>query len=229
MAQAPNTATLSPEEVKVFHAVGKAHLRTNLPIITHNAYGTGPNVPREAGLLQLDALESVGVQPQHVVVGHTCCLDDPKAEILKQIGKRGAFIGFDRMADKHVNFPPGAPVRPYGEEQFPEVHDISDEQRVAEVLELLDAGYEKQLLLADDPTTQSLHVAAEITEMVKDEYLTEADAEKIKTTLYHAMGLGRAVTVFVPKLRQAGVKEETLRTILHDNTLRFLAFEPNVT
>ena len=45
MGQSPNTRELSPAERKVFRAAGKAHLRTNLPIFTHNPYGTGPNVP----------------------------------------------------------------------------------------------------------------------------------------------------------------------------------------
>ena len=49
----PN-APMSELEKKVFRAVGKAQLRTNLPLFTHNAYGTGPNVPNDAGLRQLD-------------------------------------------------------------------------------------------------------------------------------------------------------------------------------
>ena len=39
-------------------------------------------------------------------------------------------------------------------------------------------------------------------------------------------GISRALTVFVPKLRQAGVDEQTLRGILTDNSRRFLAFVP---
>ena len=58
---------------------------TALPIFTHNAYGTGPSVKLDAGLAQLDVLESVGVKPQNVVIGHTCCLDDPTAGVIKQI------------------------------------------------------------------------------------------------------------------------------------------------
>jgi predicted metal-dependent phosphotriesterase family hydrolase len=85
---------------KVFRVVGKAHLRTNLPIFTQNAYGTGANVPKNAGLLQLDVLESVGVKPQHVAIGHMDSLDDPTAEIIKQIAKRGAFVGFDRVTSQ---------------------------------------------------------------------------------------------------------------------------------
>lgn len=221
IGSSPNSTALTPEELKVFRAVGKAHVRTNLPIFTHSPYGSGPNVPREAGLRQLDVFESVGVKPQHVVVGHACCLDDPKADIIKQIAKRGAFVGFDRMEAHHSPPLPGSPESIRGV-----VYDLSDEQRVTEVLEFLDAGYVDQLLLADDSTTEPLNVSGEITQMVKDQQLTKGDGEKIKTILYNAMGLGRCVTVFVPKLRKAGVTEATLHTILYDNARRFLAFNP---
>jgi phosphotriesterase-related protein len=127
----PN-APMSDLEHKVFRAVGKAHLRTNLPIFTHNAYGTGPNVPRDAGLRQLDVFESVGVKPQRVVIGHTCCLDDPEAEIIKQIAKRGAWVGFDRMNTVEVFVP--------------------DAKRVQMLLKFLEAGYVNQLLLSSDFT-----------------------------------------------------------------------------
>jgi phosphotriesterase-related protein len=127
----PN-APMSDTEQKVFRAVGKAHLRTNLPVFTHNAYGTGPNVPKEAGLHQLDVLESVGVKPERIVIGHTCCLDDPEAEIIRQIAKRGAWVGFDRMNTV---------------ERF-----VPDEKRVKMLLKFLDAGYVNQLLLSSDFT-----------------------------------------------------------------------------
>ena len=39
-------------------------------------------------------------------------------------------------------------------------------------------------------------------------------------------GYAKTVTVFVPKLRQAGVKEDVLHGILVDNPRRFLAFVP---
>jgi len=174
----PN-APMSETEQKVFRAVGKAHLRTNLPIFTHNAYGTGPNVPREAGLHQLDVFEAVGVKPQRVVIGHTCCLDDPEADIIKQIAKRGAWVGFDRMNTV---------------EQF-----VPDEKRVKMLVKFLDAGYVNQLLLSSDFT----------------------GARTAEGPLY-----GRTKTVFAPKLMQAGVKEETIHTILYDNPRRFLAFVP---
>jgi phosphotriesterase-related protein len=170
IGQSNNTAELTPQEHKVFRAVGKAHLRTNLPIFTHNAYNTGPNVPKNAGLLQLDVLESVGVKPQHIAIGHMDSLDDPAAEIIKQVAKRGAFVGFDRVTSPKP----------------------SDDQRVTEILALLEAGHADKLLLSSDKRG----------------------------------GFIATPTVFVPKLRAAGVKEDVLHSIMVDNPRRFLAFVP---
>jgi len=127
----PNEPELTPAERKVYRAVGKAHLRTNLPIFTHNAYGTGPNVPKEAGLRQLDLFESVGVKPEHIVIGHCDSLDDPSAaDLIKQIAKRGAWVGFDRTG--------GQPAQ--------------DERKVRTLLAFFDAGYADRLLLSSDNT-----------------------------------------------------------------------------
>jgi predicted metal-dependent phosphotriesterase family hydrolase len=177
IGQTPDAA-MSPVERKVFRAVGKAHLRTNLPIYTHNAYGTGPNVPRDAGLRQLDAFESVGVKPQQIAIGHTCCLDDPSAGVIKEIAKRGAFVGFDRVTG-------GA---------------VPDDKKVQMILAFLEAGYEDKLLLSADYNFTARSAARP--------------------------GYGVTLTVFVPKLRQAGVKEEAIRRITVDNPRRFLAFIP---
>jgi phosphotriesterase-related protein len=123
-------AAMSPLEQKIFRAVAKAQTRTNLPIFTHNAYGTGPNVPKDAGLRQLDVLESAGAKPDHIVIGHTCCLDDPDAEVIKAIAKRGAFVGFDRVTGGRV----------------------PDDKKVLMLLKFFDAGYADKLLLSSDMT-----------------------------------------------------------------------------
>jgi predicted metal-dependent phosphotriesterase family hydrolase len=93
-------------------------------------------------------------------------------------------------------------------------------------LEFLEAGYVNQLVLADDGISQPMKVCREIAQMVTDQLLAEDEGEKIRTMLYKTTGLGRAVTVFAPKLRKAGVKEDALHTILYDNPRRFLAFKP---
>jgi phosphotriesterase-related protein len=159
-------------ERKVFRAVGKAHLETNLPIFTH----TG--IPGKSAVEQLDILEAAGVKPQRIVIGHLGNLVDPKVELHKAICKRGAFIGFDRQGGQ------------------------GDARQVPMVLALIDAGYAANLLFSSDLST----------------------ANQIKRN--GGTGYAKTVTVFVPKLREAGVSDETLHGILVDNPRRFLAFVP---
>src|SRR5262249_20669715 len=82
---------ITDPERKMFRAVGKASVQTNLPIFTH----TG--IPGKSALEQLDILEAAGVKPQRITIGHVGNLVDPKVEVHKAICKRGAFIGFDRQ------------------------------------------------------------------------------------------------------------------------------------
>lgn len=110
------------------------------------------------------------MKPQHIVIGHMDSLDDPTGDTIKQIAKRGAFVGFDRVTSP----------RP------------SDDQRVTEILALLEAGHADKLVLSSDKRG----------------------------------GFIATPTVFIPKLRTAGVKEDLLHTIMVDNPRRFLAFVP---
>ncbi len=61
---------ISKLERKVFRAVGKAHVATNLPIFTH----TG--IPGKSAIEQLDILEDAGVDPKRVAIGHLGNLTD---------------------------------------------------------------------------------------------------------------------------------------------------------
>lgn len=162
---------MTPDERKVFRAVGRAHKATNLPIFTHTAFGKG-------ALDQLDTLEAVGVKPRSIAIGHLGGLLDPKVEVQKEICKRGAFVGFDRQGGG------------------------GDAAQIPLVMTLVEAGYTNNLLFASDFS--------------------------IAARLKHNGGPGysQVVTVFGPKLREAGMKEETLHQILVDNPRRFLAFIP---
>jgi phosphotriesterase-related protein len=124
---------LTDDEKKVFQAVGKAQVKTHLPIFTHNAY-TGVRqvatpVPMDAALRQLDILEEAGAKPEHLAIGHVCCLDDPEVTIAKQLAKRGAFVGFDRVTITAI---------------------IPDEKRVAMIMKMVEAGYADNVLIASD-------------------------------------------------------------------------------
>jgi len=127
------------DEIKVFRAIGKAHLQNNLPIFTHNSYGSGPGadvVPRDIALRQLDVYESVGVDPSRIAIGHMDSLPGTNADIIIALAERGAFVGLDRVR--------GDTGR--------------DEARVALILAFLEAGHLEHLLLSSDTRSDYLKV-----------------------------------------------------------------------
>jgi phosphotriesterase-related protein len=153
---------MTPDERKVFRAIGRAHVSTNIPIFTH----TG--IPGKAAIEQLDILEDQGVDPRKVVIGHLGNLVDPNVYVHKTLCRRGAYVGFDRQGGNN------------------------DAQQVPMVLALIDAGFENNLMFSADTSS----------------------------------GYGKTLTVFLPKLRAAGVPEATLHKIMVDNSRRWLAFVP---
>jgi phosphotriesterase-related protein len=152
---------ITADERKVFRAIGKAHVATNLPIFTH----TG--IPGKSALEQLDILEDAGVKPEHVVIGHLGNLVDTNVYVQKTICRRGAFVGFDRQGN-------------------------NDAPQVPMVMALIEAGFASHLMFSADASS----------------------------------GYGKTLTVFLPKLKAAGVSEEVLHGIMVDNPRRFLAFIP---
>jgi predicted metal-dependent phosphotriesterase family hydrolase len=111
---------ITKDERKVFRAIGRASVATNLPIFTH----TG--IPGKSALEQLDLLEDVGVDPKKVVIGHLGNLTDPNVEVHRAVCRRGAFVGFDRQGSQ------------------------GDVQQVPLVMKLLEAGYADNLMFASD-------------------------------------------------------------------------------
>jgi phosphotriesterase-related protein len=111
---------ISADERKVFRAVGKAHVATNLPIFTH----TG--IPGKSAIEQLDILEDAGVKPDRVVIGHLGNLNDPAVYVHKVLCRRGAFVGFDRQGGNN------------------------DAQQVPLVMALIEAGFADHLMFSAD-------------------------------------------------------------------------------
>ena len=153
---------ITADERKVFRAIGKAHVATNIPIFTH----TG--IPGKSALEQLDILEDQGVKPDRVVIGHLGNLVDANVYVHKTLCRRGAFIGFDRQGGNN------------------------DQQVVPMVMALVEAGFVDHLMFSADASS----------------------------------GYAKTMTVFLPKLKAAGIDEEVLRRITTDNPRRFLAFVP---
>jgi len=114
---------ITADERKVFRAVGKAHVATNLSIFTH----TG--IPGKSALEQLDILEDAGVKPDRVVIGHLGNLVDTNVYVHKAICRRGAFVGFDRQGGN------------------------GDAQQVPMVMALIEAGFADHLMFSADASS----------------------------------------------------------------------------
>jgi phosphotriesterase-related protein len=114
---------ITADERKVFRAVGRAHVATNLPIFTH----TG--IPGKSAIEQLDILEDAGVKPECVVIGHLGNLVDPSVYVHKAICRRGAFVGFDRQGGNN------------------------DAQQVPMVMALIEAGFAGHLMFSADASS----------------------------------------------------------------------------
>ncbi|MFB5083904.1 phosphotriesterase family protein [Symbiobacterium thermophilum] len=92
---------IRPDEAKVFRAVALVHKWTGLPISTHCTLGT-------MGLEQLDLLESLGVDPARVVIGHQDLTDDLETHVA--LARRGATVAYD-TAGKESYMPDAVRVR----------------------------------------------------------------------------------------------------------------------
>jgi predicted metal-dependent phosphotriesterase family hydrolase len=121
-----------PEE-KCARAVARAHLATGATITTHTSGSSrfeiaGGNI----GMLLLDVLESEGVDPQRVIIGHV----DENVDIrnLERLCQRGAYVQFD-VIGKH--------------------HWMLDETRADVIAQLVAKGYLGHLLLSMDRARKS--------------------------------------------------------------------------
>lgn len=128
-----SSQTMQPEERRLIRAIGRAHVKTKLPIFTHTPHQSCPSCALE----QMNVLESVGVDPRRVCIGHLTAIRpdaEPLGQTAKALAKRGAFLGFDTVG--HL----------MGRSAIPEAH------KVKYLLAVLDAGFEDNLLLSADST-----------------------------------------------------------------------------
>jgi predicted metal-dependent phosphotriesterase family hydrolase len=168
-----------PEE-KCARAIARAQKRTGVAITTHTSASSrfeveGGNV----GMQHLDLFEAEGVDPARVIIGHT----DENGDIrqLIALAQRGAYVQFDVIGKTHW---------------------LLDETRVELLCQLVDKGYENQLLLSSDR------------------------CREIELKAQGGPGYDHVLRSFVPRLREAGFDESLIHRFLVENPARALAFEP---
>ena len=175
---------MRPDERKVHRAVARAHVRTGIPIFTHTPHESCPSCAME----QMAVIEEEGVDLSHVAIGHMATIkpeDNPLATHTA-VARRGAFVGLDTLGHEMGR------------------SDIPAADKVRMVKDLLEAGFEDQILLSSD----------------------QGNIRQFKH--FYGHGWASVLMQFVPKLRFAGVAEETIRKLLVDNPRRFLAFVPKI-
>lgn len=184
---------ITPGEELHLRAVARAHLVTGLAVSTHCTLGT--MAPEQAAILA-----SEGADPSRIVVGH---LDlRPDVDFLERVLATGVNIGFDTFGKEWFDYRvpgsegegPGAYVK--------WAHHRPDDDRVAALAELCSRGHDDRIVLSCD--------------------MSGAEAW-LNPSTHGRWGYSYLHRVVLPRLREAGVTERSLRRMLVENPARILA------
>lgn len=116
-----DVAGLTPDVERVLRAVGKANVRTGVPISVHTS------ARHETGLVAQRVLKEEGVDLRDVIVGH--CGDSSDLDYLMRLADEGSILGMDRFGMDSM---------------------LAMKDRVAVVVELVKRGYGDRLALSHD-------------------------------------------------------------------------------
>lgn len=191
------SGTIHETEEKVLRAGSRAALRTGAPMNIHPPGGK-PNFPpdnqldgshaRSRWALEImDILEEENFPPDRVIMSHMDATLFEEIKYQKQLAKRGVYLEFDVWGNENY-------LTSYGD-GYP-----SDAWRIDTVLELIDSGYEDQLVFAQDICF------------------------KVLRKKYGGFGYGHILENIVPRLRQRGVEKDVIDKILIENPKQSLTF-----
>jgi phosphotriesterase-related protein len=151
---------------RILAAVAIAAVETRVPVMVHT------NAAAKTGVLALEALTELGVEPSRIVIAHAG--DSNELAYLRAIADTGAALGFDRFNIEHFN---------------------PDARRIETLLALLAEGYGDRIHLSHDaacfidfmigdpafaaekPTY--LHISTEILPALRREGVTDAQIDEL--------------------------------------------------
>lgn len=154
---------MKPIERELLIGAAIAGIETGLPVTTHTTLGT-------LGLEQVQLLTKHGLPVDQIIIGHQD-LNPNKDEVLSVL-ETGAYIAFDTIGKNNY--------RP-------------DEERIEFLLDFINRGHEKQILLSADLTRKS------------------------HWKKNGGPGYGLVLETFIPKLKKAGVPDSILHQLLTVN------------
>lgn len=179
---ATDIAGVTPNVDRILRATALAHRETGTPITTHT------NARHRTGLDQQRIFREEGVDLTRVVIGHSGDTDD--YDYLRMLLDAGSFIGADRF---------GLMIEGW---DMPTV-----EKRIEIVKTLIDAGYERQIVLSQDTSiyTDWWPGLGNIPNRHPPQWRLEYIAEEV-----------------IPMMRAVGISARAIETMLVDNPRRFL-------
>jgi phosphotriesterase-related protein len=174
---------LLENEVKVLRAAAAAQRRTGAPLDIHPSFD-------DALVLQIvDILREAGASLAHTMISHMEVFDytlDTRLELLDA----GCVIGYDNFGNLGYPHPYLGRV----------VNLTTDLARIRDIKDLIDRGYEQQVLLGQDTVFKDSLAA------------------------YGGYGYAHLLENVVPLMRAMGVEDHHIDAMLIDNPRRFLTF-----
>lgn len=174
-------------------AVARAHLSTGLAIYTHCTLGT-------MALEQAAILAEEGADLGRVVLGHLDLRSD--TDYMERVLATGANIGFDTLGKEWFDYRVPGSEGEAGAAFVKWVYHRPDEDRITALAALCARGHDGQIVLSCD--------------------MSGAEAF-LNPSTHGRYGYAYAHEVVLPRLRDAGVEEGSLRRMLLDNPARILA------
>ncbi|MHB8085703.1 MAG: phosphotriesterase family protein [Dehalococcoidia bacterium] len=171
--------TISDCEMASLKAAARAQKETGVPIITHTEDGT-------MGPEQVDVLLAEGADPDKIQCGHMC--GNPSLDYQLSVLKKGVNIAFDR----------------FGIEYF-----LPDSVRTANLISLLQAGYEDHILLSQDFISCGFGRGGSI------------PADDVK--LFVNWSFTNIFRNVIPALKKAGISDRQIQIMTIDNPRRLFS------
>lgn len=164
---------IKPVERELILGAGKAAKETGLTVTTHTSLGT-------LGSKQVEMLFGLGLPKDQIIIGHQD-LNANKEEIIDVL-KSGVYIGFDTIGKNNY--------RP-------------DSDRLAFLLDFIESGYHKQILLSADLTRKS------------------------HWRKHGGPGYDLVLHDFIPKLEECGVSGNAIADLLINNPAKAFSIKEN--
>jgi len=183
---------IHPQEEKVLRGAARAALRTGAPVSIHTPFERTPENPTSRrSLWALDIVVEEELPADRVILCHRdqSKWQEEDLKYRRRIADRGAYVEFDLFGHDelyHYDQEDGQP---------------SDFDRVSDLIELINDGHQKRLLVSHD--------------IFLKQFLTR----------YGGHGYRHILANIVPVLRARGVTEDTIETIIRENPQRLLSFE----